>query len=120
MTKEYQITREQCQKQIDENENVCSCCGGVLSPIDTVDNAGQPTFWIGCQPCGRFDYGVKGLIHRIAKHLVIERNYWAYHYEREPDKFKEPERHKFWQDGQIGGMSKQVNEIVSLYERMKP
>lgn len=114
---EYQISREQCQKQIDENGNVCSQCGGVLVPIDTVDNAGSPTHWIGCLICERFDHGVKYLIFEMAKYLVTERHYRAFHYEQEPDKTKEPDRHKYWLDGQIGGMSNQVNEIVRLYEK---
>lgn len=84
ITQEYKITREHCQKMIDENGNVCSQCGAVLTPIDTVDNAGDPTFWIGCMPCGRFDHGVPELIQRMAKYLVTERNYRAYNYEPEP------------------------------------
>lgn len=31
--REYKITFAECQKQIDENGNVCSQCGGVLVPI---------------------------------------------------------------------------------------
>lgn len=113
---DYITTKEDCQKVIDELKTVCSQCGGKLSPIETVDNANRPTFWSGCLECQRFDHsGVKPLIYEIAKELVTKRYYRAYHHEQEPD-LKNKERHDYWLKSQIGGVSRQVQEIIYLYQ----
>jgi len=41
----YITTKEECQKSI---SGVCEGCGGELEPMETEDNAGNPTYWIGC------------------------------------------------------------------------
>ncbi len=53
---EYIITKEQCEKA--HKSLVCSGCGKPIEAIETVDNANRPTFWAGCNSCGRFQYGV--------------------------------------------------------------
>ncbi len=60
----YQITKKQCQESI---RGICSYCGGKLEPIETVDNSGNPTFWVGCVPCGVFDNGTDPKTYEIAK-----------------------------------------------------
>lgn len=111
----YITTKEDCQKQIDTNGKVCTRCGGKLTPIETVDNLDRPTFWIGCESCKIFNYGVKPIFFEIAKKMVMERNHTAYSYEKEPDKEKNPEHHRCWTETQIGGTSLQVQEIISLF-----
>lgn len=64
---EYVTTREQCQALI---RGVCSGCGGEIVPLETVDNARNPTFWAGCVKCSRFDQGVDERVFRTARSLV--------------------------------------------------
>lgn len=52
----YMITFEECQKQIDKNANVCSQCGGQLSPnrykyweFGRIDHAGEKANFLMCQ-----------------------------------------------------------------------
>lgn len=77
---EYKITRDQCREKI---FGVCSGCGGPLEPIETVDNARDPTFWPGCLSCSRFDYGVPERVFKAARKLVSER--WLKPYKHIPD-----------------------------------
>ena len=75
---DYITTKEQCQKRIDEMRNVCTCCGGGLVPLETVDNSNRPTYWIGCEKCQKFDNGTKEKIFKIAVKMVDERRFRAY------------------------------------------
>ena len=77
--KTYQITKEQCQAQIDKINGVCNRCGRKPVPIETVDNSNNPTFWSGCmhgnmEECawGEFTSGVSKKIFDIAEKLVCE------------------------------------------------
>jgi len=69
---EYRITKENCAAGI---SGVCSMCGGQLSPIETVDNSRNPTFWPGCKECCRFENGVKPDVYRVAKAMVEDHGY---------------------------------------------
>ena len=75
---EYQTTKEQCQQEIDATGHVCKYCGGKLEPIDTVDNARNPTFWIGCMTCERFGHGCSPETFKTAKRLVEECGFYYY------------------------------------------
>ncbi len=77
----YRTTREQCAAKV--VGVVCSGCGGVLEPIETVDNADHPTFWPGCMACSQFDYGVDPKVFRIARKLVESRRLLPYSHLRE-------------------------------------
>lgn len=68
-------SKEQCQANI---KGVCGRCGGPLSPIETVDNAGRPTFWSGCEKCWRFDNGVTEDVFKIAKAMVEQQSFNPY------------------------------------------
>jgi hypothetical protein len=67
---EYVTTREQCQAQI---SGVCPGCGGLIEPIETVDNANHPTFWSGCMACSKFSEGVDPKVFLVARRLVENR-----------------------------------------------
>jgi len=69
---QYMITAEQCASTIASvcDEPVCPGCGGPVTPIDTVDNWGNPTFWEGCEPCGRFTYPVPRIAFELADKIV--------------------------------------------------
>jgi len=103
MKTNYITTKKQCQHQIDEWKNVCTNCGGELIPLETVDNARQPTYWIGCESCQIFNNGTKERIYKIASRMVDEKHFRAYNHEDVPDKEKEPDRFDYWRKGQISG-----------------
>ena len=115
----FVISKEDCQAVIDKNGCVCKRCGGMLSPIQTVDNGGSPTHWSGCLACEVYDYGVKPIVHEVAHQLVTKRFYRAYHHEQEPDATKNPMAHEYWLKSQIGGISSQVQETIFLYEKLR-
>ncbi len=113
--KEYQTTKEQCQKTIDKNNRtICSGCGEKIEPIETVDNSRQPTYWSGCNKCNVFDNGTNRKNYGIAKKMVIEFNYRAYSYEEEPNKEDSLERYNYWLSGQIRGTVRIVEKILRL------
>jgi hypothetical protein len=92
--KVYRITKEECQKQIDELGNVCDRCGRNLVPIETVDNSNAPTFWEGCmhgEKYGHYTSGVKKEIYEIAKKMVLDgnQNYSSVDFLRKKDWFME-------------------------------
>lgn len=75
----YQITKKQCQEQIDKRSNVCERCGRKIVPLKTVDNSGNPTYWSGCMhgqtkkgAWGNFTGGVEKYIYDLATKLVLE------------------------------------------------
>jgi hypothetical protein len=103
----YEITKEHCQTTI---HGVCNGCGGKIEPIETVDNAGSPTFWPGCNNCHKFCYGVSEEVFRIARKLVCERHERYYH-EPEPS---DPEKRKYWIESQTSGMCSIVSFVLSL------
>lgn len=116
-TKQYKETREQCQSQIDAGGNVCSQCGAKLTPIETVDNSGDPTFWMGCEPCCKFDYGVKPIVFQIAKELVTAHNH--VHYSHMDSVYgKDDDYKKYWLATQVGGTSKMVSLVIQLYKKL--
>lgn len=114
--KEYKITKDQCQSMI--GERICSQCGGPLSPIETMDNSGAPTFWSGCQDCLKFDSGVSPTIYKIAKMMVINRAFIAYKHLRKPQgrntDFKE-----HWLRTQIGGACDVVYDVLWCQKELR-
>lgn len=75
---DYITTCAECQHQIESGGRVCSRCGGPLKPIETEDNAHQPTFWTGCIHCGYFDDGVAREAFEIARGLVQKHHFTLY------------------------------------------
>jgi len=73
---DYKITKSECESRVEGL--VCTRCGGKLTAIETVDNAGSPTHWPGCEPCSHFDYGAKPEVFNIARKLVDDHGYRHY------------------------------------------
>lgn len=113
--KEYITTKEQCQEIINKYNCVCNQCGGQLEPIETVDNIDRPTYWSGCMSCGLFTHGVSKETHDIAKYLVDERRYVAYHWMDTPKK-EDTERYAYWRLSQIAGACYIVRDVLSYSE----
>lgn len=114
--KKYSITKEQCQNSIDSNGNVCSYCGGVLTPIETVDNLDNPTYWIGCECCERFDGGVKPLVYKIAEKMV-DNGFIKYSYEKEPPK-ENKEKYSYWKRIQTSGATRVVLDVLRFQSEL--
>ena len=110
----YMITKEECQKAI---SGVCSRCGGELHPIETVDNADNPTFWCGCESCCHFDNGVSPLVFRIAEALTESGNY-PYHHNL-PQRTDDEELKKYRISSQNSGNCSIVLQVLNLLEKMK-
>jgi hypothetical protein len=111
--KKYQTTKEECQRRIDEAGRVCSGCGGIIVPIETVDNAGSPTYWPGCEECSCYDYGVEPIVFETAKDLVMNHYHVPYtHMERPAD---DEAYAKYWQQSQIRGTSSLVLKVLNSY-----
>lgn len=108
----YQVTKEECQKNITKNGCVCDRCGGQLKPIETVDNANQPTYWCGCMHCQVYTGGVKREVFEIAVKLVREYHYTHYH-EMMPKKENKLE-YQMWEESQIRGASGVVSNVLYL------
>ena len=112
----YMTTKEQCQCQIDKRQIICASCGNELTPIETIDNAGSPTFWMGCMKCQVFNNVTTKLIYNIAVKMVDERNFAYYNYEQIPNKIEEPELFDYWRKGQISGTCRAVSYIIKYYK----
>jgi len=73
---DYKTDKETCAKSI---KGVCSHCGEMVVPLETVDNSGDPTFWAGCKRCNRFEHiGTDPKVYKIAEKLVDERGFRFY------------------------------------------
>lgn len=116
--KDYKVTKNQCQENINRFSNVCQQCGGTLNPIETVDNSGAPTFWSGCISCSMFTGGVKKDVFNIAQMMVKERNFIAYSFENRPDP-EDLEAYDYWEKSQIGGASYVVRDVLFFKDNIK-
>lgn len=109
------ITKERCIELTDGR--VCPSCGCPLQPLDTVDNAGHPTFWAGCMPCQRFSWGVKPLIFQIAKEMVDDHHYIAYSYLGVKENHPQDEWPE-WYRSQYSGTCSTVQQVLNILERI--
>lgn len=112
--KAYSITEQQCREQIN---GVCSRCGGELVPIETVDNARNPTYWSGCTNCDVFDNGVSHRIHAIAKEMVMEHGHEAYASIR-ASKDDSEELRLYYEREQISGTCHTVSTVLKIQSLM--
>lgn len=110
----YQTSYEDCQKKI---VGVCSCCGGELKPLETVDNAGRPTWWSGCEPCNRFDYGVSPEVYAIAKYMVDDAGHISYPHMTRPGKGQEIYA-DYYRKSQICGAASLVVKIFRIQKQL--
>ncbi|NHJ88060.1 MAG: hypothetical protein FK734_21525 [Asgard group archaeon] len=107
---EYMITKEQCQKNI---HGICPQCGGLVEPIETVDNSDNPTFWAGCKICNIFTTGVTEKCFAIATELVDNHNFVSYHSIDSPDG-RDKKYEDYYRKRQIGGACRIVGKVLFL------
>jgi len=103
----YRISKEACEKTI---QGVCPGCGGELSAIETVDNSGNPTFWVGCEHCNVFTHGVPVEHFRIARNMVEKGIIIPYTH---ITKYDDPESIDYWLCSQTKGLASTVTFVVS-------
>lgn len=118
-TIEYIQTKEVCQENIDKLNYVCRTCGEKLTPIETVDNSNRPTFWSGCVPCSKLDYGVPRIVFDIAKKMVIEEHYVHYSHMEYPSDKKGEEYKNYWIAEQIGGLANLIQRVFSTKKEIE-
>lgn len=108
---EYSIPFDRCKKLIC---GVCPGCGGELEPIETVDNANNPTFWAGCLECSQFHWGVPSVVHAVAKHLVEKEHYRHYDHMNESD-YGDGDQRIYYLRAQTRGACSIVSDVLRLY-----
>lgn len=107
----YQTTKKNCQAKIDKNPGVCPGCGGAVTPIETVDNADNPTFWAGCESCMVFTYTVSERLYKTAQALL---DYGEYRYEPRPYDASEGEL-EYWRSSESRGLCSRINKYVEAF-----
>ena len=116
MSDMYITTKQQCQSDIDKRMPiVCRGCGGKIEPIETVDNAHNPTFWMGCVDCQCIDTGTTPNIYSTSTSMVDDKRFRAYSHDRQPDKETESEDYKYWRKSQIRGTVSIVTDILRIH-----
>lgn len=115
MEKEYVQTEQECQKKIDDYNGVCTGCGGELTPMETVDNSHNPTFWSGCEPCAVFDWGVEVEIFNAARYMVLERFHYVYRSHQKPEATS-GEDYDYWLATQTKGAVSLLRDVKKAFE----
>jgi hypothetical protein len=105
----YMISKEDCEKTIN---GVCPGCGGTLAAIETVDNAGRPTYWVGCEHCGVYTNGVPIEYYKIARAIVDKDIIIPYSHMHKCDYSESTDRLDYWTCSQTKGLA-QVVAFVS-------
>ncbi len=112
----YQITKEECKKQI---KGVCEGCGRKLEPIETIDNSNQPTFWVGCKHCSSFRAGVSKVYFDVARELVKKGEFVPYSHLQKNEYENTPERLDYWFDSQTAGLSHRIAQVDRMLIKAK-
>lgn len=113
--RKYQTTKEECEATI---KGVCEGCGGKLEALETVNNAHQPTFWVGCNHCSCFRSGVDKMYFDIARQLVKDGTILPYNMDK-CEYEKTPERLEYYYDSQTAGLSHKISFIHKLIKEYK-
>ena len=112
----YETTKIQCQKRIDELNNVCDYCGRKIVPMKTVDNVGSPTYWAGCyhgSDSGHFTGGVPKEIFKLARKLVLNGDIY-YEHSRKSDYKRNRDLKLYWIESQTSGFARFIQKINYL------
>lgn len=108
----YQITKEQCRKMI---SGICDFCGGELSPIETVNNSDEPTYWVGCKECHRFTNETQKIEYDIAKEMVVNGHFVAYSHMDYPE---DKEGIDYYTKTQISGTVSIIKNVLKIYKHL--
>ena len=107
----YQVTKEECERHI---RGVCEGCGGKLDAIETEDNAGNPTYWVGCNHCHSFRGGIDRKYWEVARKLVESGKLLPYRHLYKSEHESTPEKLEFYYDSQTAGLSYTIKLIDEM------
>lgn len=96
---------------------VCEGCGGKLEPIKTVNNANEPTYWVGCNYCSCFRGGVEKKYFEIARYLVENNEIVPYSHMHKSEYDISPEKYEYWLNTQTSSLSHKIRHIEVLLEK---
>lgn len=114
-SKKYMTTKEDCQSRIDlVVDGVCPGCGGKVTPLETVDNSDNPTFWAGCEHCSVFTYPVKENVYRTAQTLLDENEY-VYH--SKPYQVSDEEL-EYWRETESRALCDKIRHYIKVYNEV--
>lgn len=111
----FVTTLAECRKSI---RGVCDGCGGKLSALRTVDNADNPTYWVGCNSCSKFTNGTDKRVWKMARFLVSHRN-WKPYTSMNEGEYKSPTSHSYWLRQQTSGAVKQIYDVMGVAKAFK-
>lgn len=114
----YKKTKAQCLKMIKDINGVCSGCGGKITPVETVDNSGDPTFWGHCKKCSKLCWGVDKTVWRIARRMVEEYRFIPYSHLKEYEWNKTKADRAYWLNSQTAGAALTVAEVLKIKEEI--
>ena len=109
--KHYKTTKEECEKNI---FGICEGCGDNLTAIETIDNAGDPTYWQGCERCNCFRAGVQKKYFEVARKLVESGVLLPYSHMHRFDYENTSERLDYYLCTQTAGLSHKIMQIHKM------
>lgn len=104
---------DQCVKFLKKNNVVCEGCGGKLEPIETVDNANNPTYWIVCRHCNCLRVGIEKEYWEIARKLILDNTIIPYQ-NMDRSEYNTPEGLEYYLNSQTAGLSHIIKEIHEI------
>jgi len=112
----YIVTKEECRKSI---KGVCEGCGSKLEAIETVDNGGNPTFWVACRKCSKYRQGIEKKYVKIARQLVETNTLIPYRTINRLEYEGNPESLEFYFETQTAGLSFTIKLIEKMLKECK-
>jgi len=116
MTRKYIVTKKECEEEIKTRNRVCEGCGGKLTPIRTVDNSSNPTYWAGCKHCSCLRSGVKKMYFNIARILVETKTILPYSHMKQPLDI-DTGYMEYYLDTQTAGLSAIIAQIHRMIRK---
>ena len=112
----YQTTKRECQKEIDKLNNVCDRCGRKIKPMETIDSAGNSTYWAGCfhgsrgkYASGHYTGGIKKELFDLAEKLVCQGERQGY---ADKSEYRDtPQERLYWFQGEVSGFCSLLRTI---------
>ena len=84
--------------------------------MDTVDNAGDPTYWPGCLKCMVYSHGVPLRIYKAAVELAVERGH-RYYYIEKPEGHTSEEYDR-WLKLQVEGATMLILRVLDCLKKV--
>lgn len=113
----FSVTKRQCQELINRVvDGVCPGCGGKVTPMKTVDNAGTPTYWAGCERCCVFTHPVENIYFTVANNLLEDGEYIYISRPYKPSK----EELGYWENTERRAVVSKLKKYLDAYNQVAP